>query len=103
LRRYSDWNDVFIDGKALSADLVTGQRSQLGGVKAQHNVVPGDAGRDQFLADPSVAAVVLDPYRAAANVDGGGSSRGYGGRRSSPPASPRSDRARDPLSFYAGL
>jgi hypothetical protein len=61
LRRYSAWNDLFIGGKALSADPVTGQRSLLGGVKAQHKVVLGDALANLLGADGH-PALFLVPF-----------------------------------------
>src|SRR5207302_104241 len=48
---------------------VAGQGAQLYGLKAEHDVAPGDARRDQFLAKPGVGAVVLDPHLAVADVD----------------------------------
>src|SRR5438128_1889017 len=55
--------------KPLSANTVTGQRPQFHGLKAQHDVVPGDARRDQLLAESGIGPVVLDPHFAVADVD----------------------------------
>ena len=53
----------------LSANPIVCQRPHVLWLKAQHNVVPGDAGRHHLLADFDVGAVVLDPHLAVTDVD----------------------------------